>query len=559
MSLRSVRPRVLVFGGGVGGLSVAHELLERGFRVTVLEKEHWGGKVRGIPVPGSGTDGRSDLPGHHGFHFFPCFYRNLPATMARIPVGSDGKTVADHLVWGDFEMLARSMEPTAKIPARFQFTWQWLVESLRAVWVMQRGIPIEELAFFLVRALAFAGTCRKRRLNELDEVTWWDYVEASDMSEAYKHLVANLSAAALIAVEPEVASTRTLGDAMIQMMESGFTPGQTIDRVLDGPEQETWVLPWVAHLRSLGGELIMPASLRELEFDGRRITGAVVEVDGETRREVADHYVAALPVDVARRFFSPDIRRASPSLARIDEVEVGWMNGIQFFLRRELPVVRGHIGFDDTPWELTAVGQAQFWNGFDWSRTGDGTCKEAFSVIISDWDTPGIVTGKPAKECTRDEIYAETLAQLNASLQKLGDGIAEADIVRWFLDPDIESRRGEPDRDDNQEKLFVTTVGAWSARPGPATEIPNLFLASDWLRTYMDFASAEGTNEVSRRCANAILDAAGSTARRVDVFRPKQPWLLAPLRAVDRLMWHIGFPALGYWGATPLTPPPRAR
>jgi 15-cis-phytoene desaturase len=554
-------PKVLIFGGGVGGLSVAHELLERGFRVTVLERKHWGGKVRGIPVPGSGTDGRADLPGHHGFHFFPCFYQNLPDTMSRIPVGTDGKTVADHLVWGDFELLARAEEPSAKIPAHLAFTWQWLTESLKAVREMKRGIPWRELIFFGARALAFSATCRERRLTELDEVTWWDYVDACDMTEAYQHLVANLSTAALIAVEPEIASTRTLGDAMINMMESGFTPGKTIDRVLDGPEQETWVLPWVAHLQKLGGEMIMPASLRELEFDGRRITGAVVEIDGQVRREEADYYVVALPVDVASRFFTPDIRRAAPSLARIDEIEVGWMNGIQLFLRRELPIVRGHVGFDDTPWALTSVSQAQFWNGFDWSRTGDGTAREAFSVIISDWDTPGVLTNKPAKQCTAEEIYREVVAQLNASLDKIiGDRIEEADVLRWFLDPDIQFPRGEPLGDDsNQERLFVTTVGAWSARPGPKTEIPNMFLASDWLRTYMDFASAEGTNEVSRRCANAILDAAQSQAPRAWVGRPQQPWLLAPFRFVDKLLYRAGLPGIGYWGATPFTPPPRVR
>ncbi len=552
-------PRVLVFGGGVGGLSVAHELLERGFRVTVLERRHWGGKVRGIPVPHSGLDGRADLPGHHGFHFFPCFYQNLPDTMARIPVGSDGRTVADHLVWGDYELLARCDDPTAKIPAHLAFSWQWLVDSVRALWEMQRGIPIAELAFFAVRALAFAGTCRERRLGELDEVTWWDYVDAARMTEAYQRLVGNLPAALLVAVQARVASTRTLGDAMIQMLQSGFTPGQTIDRVLDGPEQETWVLPWVAHLRSLGGELVMPASLRGLDFDGRRIRGALVEVDGKLERQEADFYVVALPVDVAARLFGPDIRRAAPSLARIDELEVGWMNGIQLFLRRELPVVRGHVGYDDTPWALTSVSQAQFWSGFDWARTGAGDCAEAFSVIISDWDTPGVVTGKPAKHCTADEIYGEVLAQLNASLDRLGERIDETDVVRWFLDPDIVFPRGEANGDDNQEKLFVTTVGAWSARPGAATEIPNLFLASDWLRTYMDFASAEGTNEVSRRCVNAILDAAKSTAPRAKVGRPRQPLLLAPLRLLDRLLYRAGLPALGYWGATPLTPPPRVR
>src|SRR6185436_21137281 len=103
-------------------------------------------------------------------------------------------------------------------------------------------------------------------------------------------------------------------------MQSGFTLGQTIDRVLDGPEQETWVLPWVAYLRKLGGELLMPAALRELEFDGRRITGAQIEVDGKLQRAEADYYVCALPVDHAARYLTPEIRRAAPSLARIDEL-----------------------------------------------------------------------------------------------------------------------------------------------------------------------------------------------------------------------------------------------
>ena len=53
---------VAVLGGGVGGLSAAHELVERGFSVTVYEKRALpGGKARSYPSP-DGLPGRARLP-----------------------------------------------------------------------------------------------------------------------------------------------------------------------------------------------------------------------------------------------------------------------------------------------------------------------------------------------------------------------------------------------------------------------------------------------------------------------------------------------------------------
>ena len=80
---------VAILGGGVGGLSAAHELAERGFAVTVYERNAaFGGKARSLSVAGSGIGGRNDLPGEHGFRFFPGFYKHVTDTMSRIPFGT---------------------------------------------------------------------------------------------------------------------------------------------------------------------------------------------------------------------------------------------------------------------------------------------------------------------------------------------------------------------------------------------------------------------------------------------------------------------------------------
>src|SRR3954453_2318645 len=98
---------VAVLGGGVAGLTAAHELSDRGFAVDVYEaRDLFGGKARSFGAPGTGTDGRADLPAEHGFRFFPGFYKHVPDTMQRIPYA--GKRVADNLVEATRALLAQA-------------------------------------------------------------------------------------------------------------------------------------------------------------------------------------------------------------------------------------------------------------------------------------------------------------------------------------------------------------------------------------------------------------------------------------------------------------------
>src|SRR5215204_658882 len=180
--------RVAILGGGVAGLTAAHELAERGFEVVVLESRSIpGGKARSLPVPGSGTAGRADLPGEHGFRFFPGFYRHLPDTMARIPLGAG--TVGDHLVGATRILFAQRGGPNEVIaPAHLPESLDDVTVALRFLeqTSTQVGVPPQEYAALAERIVTLLTSCDERRYEQWENQSWWDYTAAERRSAAFQ-------------------------------------------------------------------------------------------------------------------------------------------------------------------------------------------------------------------------------------------------------------------------------------------------------------------------------------------------------------------------------------
>ena len=221
------------------------------------------------------------------------------------------------------------------------------------------------------------------------------------------------------------------------------------------------------------------------------------------------------------------------------------MNGIVFYLRRDSPIVHGHVIYIDSPWSLTSISQEQFWDGFPAANLGAGDVGGIFSVDISDWQTPGLPDGKTAMDSSREEIAADVLAQLRAHLAATDEkALNEDNLVSWFLDEDVrfpELRRELGVRTDiNLEPLLVNTAGSWQYRPEAATAVPNLFLAADYVRTFTDLATMEGANEAARRAVNGILSASGSRARPCRLWPLHEPAIFGPARLADRVRFLLG-------------------
>lgn len=544
--------RVAVLGGGMAGLAAAHELVERGFKVDVYERKHLGGKARSIPVAHTAHGAyRRALPGEHGFRFFPGFYHHVPDTMRRIPYGHNPNGVHDNLITASETKSPRThgradgtvfgIAPDPNEAATPDGMRRLLMEELGG-----HGVPPQELAFFVERVMVFLTSCDERRFGQWEHVSWWDFVRAEGKSEEYKKVLARGLTRAVVAAKERKASTRTIGnmaEAFIYNFMGRGNDGDP-DRVLNAPTNEAWISPWVGLLRRRGVRFHEGHAVEALGMHRGRVDFARARDRHGRRRTIeADWFVSAMPAERARHLWSRDVLQRDPSLKLMDDLYVDWMNGIQFYLRKPLHIVRGHMTFIDAPWALTALNQGQFWAQRKFTRDyGDGRVVDCLSVDISDWDTPGWLYGKPAKRCTRPQVAREVLHQIKEHLNDNGRAVLTDDMIHsWHLDPAIQwSNRRQ--RNSNDEPLLVNTIGSWEKRPKAHTRIPNLFLSGDYVQTDIDLATMEGANESARAATNALLHAAGSKHSQVHMYKLYDPPEFEAEKRADALLYRAGQP-----------------
>lgn len=538
-----MKKKVVILGGGVAGMSAAHELAERGFDVAVYEyKTIPGGKARSMPVVGTGIDGRQDLPGEHGFRFFPGFYKHLPDTMKRIPFGDNEQGVFDNLVQAPKMGMARFDKPTSVLLLHFPSSLDDVMFMIQSLISANFGLSQEDLEFAAHKMWQVLSSCPERKIEDLTKISWWDFCEADTRSQEFQELFVAVTRT-LVAAKAREANAKTIGDVMTQLMLDNITPGVEVDRVLNGPTNEVWIDPWRTYLESLGVDYRLGAEVTAIHCQDGQIVGASIREGEEQYIVQGDYYICALPVEVTAKLMSEEIIEADKTLAGLQELgqSVDWMTGIQFYLRRDVRIAEGHVIYMDSPWALTSICQQQFWHDYDLATFGDGEVRGILSVDVSDWHTPGIVFGKPAMACTKEEIHIEVWEQLKKSINVDGlDLLRDEDVVLSHLDPDIVFVN--PHETINVEPLLVNKVGTWELRPNAYTRIPNLFLASDYVRTNTDLATMEGANEAARRAVNAILADCEYEDDLCEIYDMYQPLLLALWRHHDRNRYEKGLP-----------------
>ena len=515
------------------------------------------------------------IPGEHGFRFFPSFYRNLFDTMRRTPIPDENqpiyqetpRTVLDNIMPTEFMGICTKSQsqpfPLRRTPPT---SLQEVFDEVRSM-LGSLGLTLADQTRFQLKLFKYMTTCAQRREQEYEHVSWWDFLEADQFSEAFQKY-ADSTAQALVAMDAHQSDARTYGNISIQMLQDQFAGRARTDGTLNGPTSLVWFDHWRRYLETQGVRFYR-GKLKSFEvFDDntywprveiRRPYDEFGKLLDEPRKVdtvlVRDYYVIAIPGEALQQIVdkNPKLRGGdfdkvrtfpfgSPDQANPDGA-LEHMSGIQYYFANDFKMLEGHTIFPDSEWRLSSISQPQFWTK---KRGWWSGYRGVLSVDVSDWETPSpAANGKAAWRCTKDEIAKAVWKQIKDALEERVKGIkgyaAQPESVEqtahspaerpsliegappprltlpeplfYHLDENIKfgkERDATPTR--NQTPLLINRVDEYGRRPGRLNREEGykmhagIVFAGTYMQTYTRLTTMEAANESGRHAVNAILN-----------------------------------------------------
>ncbi len=493
-----------MFGAGIAGLTVAHELVRRGYRVAVYEAaEEAGGFFRSARRAKP-----ANLPTEYSWHGMGPWYHNVYDLLQQIPFDDSGSVYAralsrpiDFGIFPDHAGAEFYDRGLRSIPRMFGMSrWEWV----RWSWLMLKtwcaNARTEEAYSRRNAAAAWSsrlGACAQRRWR----ACFGPWI-GSDWTKVSLHHAGQFFRKQLITRPSHVHPADEDGGAWTHGAGDGWL-------LFRGPSSEFWFDRWIRDLQAHDVAFTWCEPLQRLKFDGDMIVGAELRSGALVK---ADHYVLA-----TTPFAAAEILARTPELERLPElcqfkplvqdgphVQVSFRIGFREPIR--FPRARTAVVVADSEFNLTLFAEEQVWRPR--VPLGDGI-KSLWTGTSCVGTVPGRLFHVPVIHCTREQFIAEVQAQvlgcgaLNQMIQEANDGRSLADFPMAVVEvwPEWEF---SPAGIRGPQPKWVTTTKTQPYLPNQHTPVRNLFLAGAHTRTEVDVWSIEGAVESGRRAARAI-------------------------------------------------------
>lgn len=537
---KTEKPKVVVMGAGIGGLTLAHELAKKDFDVTVYERNDIVGglaRSRYHKEPDSGET----YPVEYSWRVYGTHYNNLLRILGEIPRSEKTGTVFDSLVKVYSFVFARFDKE--EVVVAHGKNVKKLIESF----VTGDRTKILSKVFYSI-------TMSTQRMDSMENVKWKDFCD--DLSpEAQKFMVRMWGP--VLGMDPSHMSFSVIA-RILQVILGGFLGATGSLYLLNKPTSDGWFDEWTEHLKKNGVKIKTGHEIQDIKLNGGLIKNIAVKnkATGEITNDIADYYVCAMSTEAIADIVTKNQQLSkSKTLANIvllAEKSRQIQLSVQIFLDQKLkyPVEDDLVVYlPDTPWAIIIEPEAKVWRQ---TYSTDEKVKTILSVGICQTDAPGIVFNKAFTKCNKQEIREEVWQQIIKSYRmsniktESGETIDHANIELFYMWDSFQFNQ-EKREIEVWEPKFSNNANTLEYQPSHETEIPNLLFATGYTKTARYIYSMESAAEAGTRAANAIIKknnldkGADDSLTKVHEFYTS-PLILRPLALIDRAMFKLGLP-----------------
>jgi uncharacterized protein with NAD-binding domain and iron-sulfur cluster len=471
--------KVVVVGAGIAGLSCATSLCDKGYEVSVYEREEMaGGKAIGF------LNSQTKLPEEHSVR--ACFkYVTLMTLLKRIPFG-EKQTVFDRVAAVEVYYFANNRQyykfPDMRRHGYFR-------QNLKALHILRKvfGLTLSDMGNILIEFLRYKFSASHRQY--LSTVSFEEAI-FSKLSDKGKLFMSDFSQ--FLVAGKSNAGAMTIYQDIFDAVGPGWSipDGQTASYgMFDMPTSQALIDPWVEWLKKRGVQFHFNADVKLESVSGNTPKPYVNGAADSKTYLTADAFVFCLSLTDAKAL---NIRDNLP-----DENTLEWTNGVQFYLSRRpssYPKDMVLCMFWTTPWHITlGVQDAELWPSIATKFKPGISC--VVSATFTNANAPGVLYGKTVKECTQEELVKEMAAQCDLT----------DDLIMGHHIDDSLIRNSNNTGWIEKMSLFIATPDSLKQMTTDfKTNYDNLFLTGEFANTQKRTPSMEKAAQAGEGAAEAV-------------------------------------------------------
>ena len=513
---------IIIIGGGIAGLTAAHELVEQNYKVTLIERNI---QVGGLARTYQNEDNKI-CPYEYSWRGFGPYYQNVYNITKRI-LYNDKESVFDKLI------LLNNGKKTCnkKIPSYFNFF---------------KNMNYNDIIKILSIIIPFSISCDERNIQNYSKIGLRHWIKEKKISKYTEDAIGKT-------VGPYLGFDYHNSSVYDLLYYNEMFENNNIDtkgfKIASLPTSFMWFEPWVKLLKSKGVEIKLNTEVTSIKLNNNNSIESIEIYDKINNKQhlKADYYINCTGPEILEKLLNPYKLNNHVSLFYNNINKVA-ENGRQIQLSVYY-YINKKIFFDhtntcgylpNTPWLLMVLPTGHIWGDEYMAKYCNSEIKEVISVGICEPYVKGLYIKKPWSECTPEEIRIETWYQLindsdfknNVCIED-GISISELKIIDFKMWDSFIYRDGKI---DTYEPKWANNINTIQYRPKSITPISNLFLAGAYTNTTTGIYSMESAVE-SGKIAAKNLCKYDNKPENIVLINKKRNIFSYPIRYIDNLIY----------------------